>query len=422
MPLEGLRTSTSRLPTGSMYSHSRLETFEQCPRKYKFRYIENIRTDREGIEAFVGKRVHEALEKLYKDLKLTKVNTLAELLAFYETEWEKNWHANIAITRTGFNPGHYFAMGKECLTLYYKRFHPFNQGKTLGLEERIEIKLPDGEKTYTIQGYIDRLSWVPDTETYEIHDYKTSSSLPTQADVDEDRQLALYHLGLLQRWPDAKKVKLVWHYLQADRDLVSERSSTDLKALQEEVLGVIHAIEKESQSGQWDVRKSALCDWCEYKTICPAFKHSVAMEALPPNEYLLDTGVQLVQKYAALEEEKSDYQAKIKTLESEQQKISEAVLAYAEREGITAIDGPSYTLQIKSEDEWKVPRKGEDPFAWELLRTTLKNTGKLEDVSTVNANMLKFALRKGKWPEAAVKSIMGLIQRSVKKTISLVKK
>ena len=47
-----------------MYSHSRLETFEQCPQKYKFRYIDNIRTETEGIEAFVGKRVHEALEKL----------------------------------------------------------------------------------------------------------------------------------------------------------------------------------------------------------------------------------------------------------------------------------------------------------------------------------------------------------------------
>src|SRR5947207_15634844 len=101
-----------------MYSNSRIETFEQCPRKYKLRYIENIRTDREGIEAFVGKRVHEALEKLYRDLKITKLDTLEEVLAFYESAWEKNWHGKVAIVREGFTPAHYFGKGQQCLRDY----------------------------------------------------------------------------------------------------------------------------------------------------------------------------------------------------------------------------------------------------------------------------------------------------------------
>src|SRR3954470_12037848 len=85
------RPTPSRNPE-FVYSNSRIETFEQCPRKYKLRYVDNIRTDREGVEAFVGKRVHETLEKLYRDLKLTKLNSLEDLLAFYEAAWEKNWH------------------------------------------------------------------------------------------------------------------------------------------------------------------------------------------------------------------------------------------------------------------------------------------------------------------------------------------
>ena len=67
-----------------MFSNSRIETFEQCPRKYKFRYVDSIKTDTEGIEAFVGKRVHETLEKLYRDLKLTKLNTVDELFSLHE--------------------------------------------------------------------------------------------------------------------------------------------------------------------------------------------------------------------------------------------------------------------------------------------------------------------------------------------------
>lgn len=405
-----------------MFSNSRIETFEQCPRKYKFRYVDNIRTDTEGIEAFVGKRVHEALEKLYGDLKMTKLNSLDDVLHYYENQWEKNWHAKVNIVREGMTPGHYFELGKECLKGYYKRYQPFNQGRTLGLEERIEMKLKDHDKSYTVQGYIDRLTWVPETETYEIHDYKTGSTVPTQEDADTDRQLALYQMGIMQRWPDAKNVKLIWHYLATDKEITSSRTSSDLTALEHSVVGAIHNIEAEVKAGRWEPRVSRLCDWCEYKPQCPAWKHEVTMASLPVNEYLADTGVQLVQKYAALEAKKAELQTGIKALETEQKKIESAALSYAEKEGVTVLDGPDYRLQIKSEEEFKVPRKSEDPFAWELLRTTLKNAHKLEEVSTVNAAMLKFGMKRSTWPAELVKSITGLIKREIKRTISLVKK
>lgn len=80
----------------------------------------------EGIEAFVGKRVHETLEKLYRDLKLTKLNTLEELLAYYETLWEKNWHAKVSIVREGITPDNYFSFGQECIRNYYEHFKPFD--------------------------------------------------------------------------------------------------------------------------------------------------------------------------------------------------------------------------------------------------------------------------------------------------------
>ena len=405
-----------------MYSNSRIETFEQCPRKYKFRYIENIRTDQEGIEAFVGKRVHETLEKLYRDLKITKLNTLEELLHFYESEWEKNWHGQVNIVREGITPGHYFELGKQCITGYYKHYHPFNQGKTLGLEERIELKLKDGDKAYTIQGYIDRLTWDPESETYEIHDYKTGSGVPTQEEADEDRQLALYQIGIKQRWPDAKRIKLIWHYVALDKEIVSSRTDTNLATLEREVIEVIHQIEEETKRGRWDVHISRLCDWCEYKSICPAWKHPAAMESLPPNEYLKNTGVQLVQKYAELEARKADLQAEVKTLTQEEAKIEEAAVAFAQKEDLLAIDGPEHRLVIKNEEEFRAPTKSEDPFTWELLRTTLKNGGKLEDVSTVNSAMLKYAIKRGKWPENLVKSIMGLVTQGIKRSIALVKK
>src|SRR4029077_1980338 len=101
---------------------------------------------------------------------------------------------------------------------------------------RIEMKLQNGDKAYSVQGYIDRLTLVPEDETYDIHDHKTGHRTATQQDAGEDRQLALYQFGIMQRWPDAKKVKLVWHYLAADKEIVSTRTTADLQSLEREVI------------------------------------------------------------------------------------------------------------------------------------------------------------------------------------------
>jgi len=176
-----------------VYSHSRLQTYENCPQQYKLKYIDRIKPpeEEEGIEVFLGTRVHDVLEKLYKELILTKLNTLDDLLDFYKTEWVKNWHDNVVVVKKNFTKDHYYATGKEAITRYYKRHYPFNQSKTLSTEQLITFKIQD----YSIQGYIDRLSHVTDG-VYEIHDYKTSGSLPSQDKFDSDRQLALYHIGI----------------------------------------------------------------------------------------------------------------------------------------------------------------------------------------------------------------------------------
>ena len=50
---------------GTLYSHSRLSSFENCRKQFEFRYVLKIPSESESIEAFVGKRVHEILERLY---------------------------------------------------------------------------------------------------------------------------------------------------------------------------------------------------------------------------------------------------------------------------------------------------------------------------------------------------------------------
>ena len=115
----------------TVYSHSRLSTFEQCPYKFKLRYIDKVKTEvEESVEAFMGVRVHETLEKLYSDLRYQKKNTLEDLLAFLHDKWEKNWNESIVIVKREYTKDNYLKMAEKFVSDYYKQYEPFDQAKT----------------------------------------------------------------------------------------------------------------------------------------------------------------------------------------------------------------------------------------------------------------------------------------------------
>jgi len=378
-----------------VYSHSRLGTFETCPLQYKYRYIDKIKRDRESIEAFMGKRVHETLEKLYKDIKVTKVPSLGDLLTFYTDAWRKNWTGNVEIIRKDYTEENYRKLGERCIRDYYRRYYPFDQGKTIGLEQQIFIKL-DEEGVYQLVGYIDRLSQAPDG-TIEIHDYKTGQSLPTQEKVDEDRQLALYQIGIQQKWPDMKSFKLIWHYMAFDRDLVSERSKKNLNQIRQETIAVIDEIEK---TQEFLPRENPVCPWCEFKEICPLMKHAQKIEQLPVNEYLSEPGIRLVNRYAELSEKKNQM---LEEIESELEKIREALVQYAEKEGVEVIQGVNHKMKVKAKQILKFPTK-DDPRRMDLEKI-IKRAGEWEHFSELSLSSLGEAFQNKALPEDLLEKI-----------------
>jgi putative RecB family exonuclease len=256
--------------TSIVYSHSRIETFEKCALRYRFRYIDKIeKPDEQSVEAFLGKRVHECLQKLYEDLRKGQVLSFDEILKFYREEWRKQWTLGIKIVRRGVTELDYLHYGEKCLANYYRRYSPFAQSETIAMEEHFQFPL-DADGRYALQGYIDRVGRRADG-TYEIHDYKTGRTLPTQDSLNCDRQLGLYQIGLQSMRRDAQNVELYWHYLAHDKTLRSSRQPKQLAQLRESTLKRIEHIERQTR---FDPHKTPLCDWCEYKPECPAWVKS----------------------------------------------------------------------------------------------------------------------------------------------------
>lgn len=247
------------------YSHSRLSSYENCPRQFKYRYIDQIKVDKEGVEAFMGKRVHEILERLYHHVSRNgRPPSLAQVLERYRQDWTRAWHDKIAIVRAENPPTYYLERGERCLENYYRSHYPFTNGETVALEERLRLQL-DTEGRYRMLGIVDRIVRRPDG-AFEIHDFKTSASLPSQRKINEDRQLALYQIGLEQTYPDATEVELVWHYLIFNKTLRSRRTVESLAELRQSTIRLIDKVEAETE---FRPRPGPLCRWCDYGSICP---------------------------------------------------------------------------------------------------------------------------------------------------------
>lgn len=250
------------------YTYSKLKKFKDCPLAYKFKFIDKIPRFIETIETFMGNCVHKALEKLYKEVIKDNIWTEKRLVNYYQWLWKKRWKDSILINKH--NQAYYRIVGENCLKKYYKRFHPFDQGENVGLEKRLNFVL-DEEKEFKITGIIDRLVKLEDG-TYEIHDYKTSAKLPTQKKIDKDLQLALYQIGILKNFTDAKEIRLIWHFVAFDKDLVSQRTKDDLNKARKIALETIDKIEK---TEKFLPCKTGLCGWCEYNDLCPAMNKEI---------------------------------------------------------------------------------------------------------------------------------------------------
>lgn len=397
-----------------VYSHSKLATYENCHQKYKLQYIDRIEISEggEGIEAFLGSRVHDVLEKLYKELILTKMNTLEDLLAYFKDEWNRNWHGNVVIVKKGFTKDHYRNAGKESITNYYKRHQPFNQSKTLATEQLLTFKID----AYTIRGFIDRLSHQGEG-VYEIHDYKTSGYLPSQDKIDSDRQLALYQIGIKEKFRDAKDIKLIWHYLIFDKEFRSARSDAQLKDLRKQIVSLIKTIEKDTK---FVPIESNLCDWCEYPEYCPAKKHEIKVQDLPANKYLKEKGVSLVNKYASFKTKLKELRKQEADLQLEFDLIADAAVTYAKKEGISNVTGSDFLLKITEETTLSFPRSGEDDR--EALERCIKKAGIWEEVSGLNLSRLNKLIEDEDFDNKTKNRLMRFAEEVVEVKVRLLKK
>lgn len=248
------------------YSHSRLNIFEQCPCRYKLRYIDKVEVQEAvGIEAFTGSLVHESLEHLYARAREGQMVEWKELASHLRNRWDELFDRSVFTVRKDSSPHDHLLRAQNMLMAYYRSHQPFQEGSTVGLEHELRFRI-SGKREHEMIGYVDRLTCLGDG-VYEIHDYKTGKRMPSPASMGKDRQLALYEIGVRRSFPDVREVHLVWHYLAHDKQVRSHRTTEQLEELEAETSALIEVIE---ECARFPRRQSPLCRWCEYHGMCEA--------------------------------------------------------------------------------------------------------------------------------------------------------
>ncbi|MEA3383803.1 MAG: PD-(D/E)XK nuclease family protein [Campylobacterota bacterium] len=230
------------------WSATSLKSYLTCKRQYYFNYISKIKEHTISIKPQnyeVGNIIHNALENAVKE------NNLNE-------QYISNYLAKEATS----NP--YLILELE---LWKKRLNRFLEYEKIRASNGITIdsvELPFNLKynDITIKGKIDRIDKYPDN-TYEILDYKTSSSLKIDTiknyKESKDFQLEFYYLASRD-----KMINDVAYYTLNDTTIKNEVMLKE----KIELLNIHFKALKTTKVNFKQTDNQADCLFCSYKTIC----------------------------------------------------------------------------------------------------------------------------------------------------------
>jgi len=277
----------------------------------------------------------------------------------------------------------------------------------LGIETQQFINLdPEGDFKWNVR--MDRFDDAGGGR-YEIHDYKTAGSLPTQKAKDEDRQLALYSLWVKENFQDAKSVDLVWHYLVFDKEIRSSRSDEQLEDL---LAATLESVRKAVNAREFPAVESSLCIWCEYQSMCPKWAHLFKVEPLPPKEYKAEDGVKLVNTLAELSAQKKELEVLIDA-------VKEDLIAYARNLGVEVVFGSNKKATVSIGQDIAFPAK--HTAEREELINLLKQEGLWGKVEDLDIFALKKIVQNREWGEDVLNKLTPYQEEKTTATVRLAK-
>jgi len=235
-------------------SPSKIQTYEECPLKFKFQYVLRVPTPSKTYFG-MGTAIHAVAENLTKMQKDGKESTEKLALEILDKQWD---HSSYRNQRTKENQD---KVKSKDMVKTYMEWEKNNPNTPVEVEPKFEIKIND----VTVSGKIDRVEQTPEGE-YEVIDFKTGYAYKNKNTIKEDVQMNIYALGtekLYGKLPTKtslfyiKDNKIVTHFIEKETlDEFTKSLGDKIDAIFEEKFDAIPEFRK--------------CSRCDFANICDA--------------------------------------------------------------------------------------------------------------------------------------------------------
>lgn len=327
------------------FSYSKMSLYEECPLKYKFKYIDKIKEEPKFYFAF-GSAIHAALEFLYS-VKAPPFPTVEELCEAFRLEWNSKSYLEKGY-RTPQKSDDDYQKGLLMLRAYYEhnraRFAP-----PFLVEYSTDVE---------VDGLLVRI--IADKIEYQgggrllITDYKTGKDVKRQpsqlymyqkiAELDprlKEKIAETYG----ERVASVRISQMLYYHVPTNKEYPFERADDrEIGGFWERVLGVADSI----KGLKFDPTPGEMqCKWCDYKALCPHFYggHPRPLQTLPAAQENIEV---LVDRYGRLKEKMDEIQAQLS-------EVTEQIGRAAKDGGEYA--GNSYTARVSKGQKWAFPNR-----------------------------------------------------------------
>lgn len=236
-------------------SFSRIDTYQQCSLRFRYRYIDHL-PGRGATYLSFGTSIHSALE-LFHERTLFGMPSEEDLLAFLYDHWDSSGYAEVTRDRQLDD----YRRAQHTLQRYHQRVAD-DYRPAADTEKWFE--LPVGDEALVV-GSIDRVD-VDDDGDLHVVDYKTGK-LRDREKVRGSLQLAIYALAcehLYGRLP----ATVALDYVVAGVEVRVGVDELDLDGAREAITETARRV----LEADFTATPTRLCDWCDHQSVCPAWE------------------------------------------------------------------------------------------------------------------------------------------------------
>lgn len=191
-------------PTRDYLSYSAVRTFQSCPLKYRYRYIDGLPEDCVSSALLFGSAIHAAVEFFFnQQLSGEDLPDVDTLLDVYQQSWRDRSGQEVRFGKTE-TADSLHQLADRMLTAFLASDLTKQEGRIIGVEEELRgalsPNLPD------LLGRVDLLLETDDSVI--VQDFKTSRSAWNEYQAEDQSEQLLLYADLVRRLVPGKQVRL----------------------------------------------------------------------------------------------------------------------------------------------------------------------------------------------------------------------